>query len=46
MSHSGAIFDKNIVGHSYLFFQGPVILHYILNSIWWMNVILLKNESV
>ena len=27
-------------------FHGPVILPYILNSIWWMNVILLENESV
>ena len=27
-------------------FHGPVILCYIWNSIWWMNVILLENESV
>ena len=33
-------------GHSDLFFHGPVILPYILNNIWWMNIILLKNESV
>ena len=27
-------------------FHGPVILPYVLNSNWWMNVILLENESV
>ena len=34
------------VGHSNLFFHSPVILPYILNSIWWMNVILLENVSL
>ena len=33
-----------IIGH--YTFHGPVILPYILNSIWWMNIILLENESV
>ena len=42
MSHSGATFDQNNVGHSNLFFHGPVILPYILNSIRWMNVIRLE----
>ena len=42
MNHSGATFDQNNVGHSNLFFHDPVILPYILNSIWWMNVILLE----
>ena len=42
MSHRGVTFDQNNVGHSNLFFHGPVILPYILNSIWWMNVILLE----
>ena len=42
MSHSGATFDQNNVGHSNLFFHGPVMLPYILNSIWWMNVIFLE----
>ena len=42
MCHSGATFDQNNVGHSSLFFHGPEILPYILNSIWWMNVILLE----
>ena len=39
MSHSSVTFDplKN-VGDSNLFFDSPVILPYILNSIWWMNV--------
>ena len=42
MSDSGVTFDPKNVGHSNLFFQVPVILPYILNSIWWMNVILLE----
>ena len=44
MSHSDATFDQNNVGQSNLFFHGPVIFPYmyILNSIWWMNVILLE----
>ena len=45
MSHSDATFDQKNVGHSNLFFHGLVILPYILNIIWRMNVILLENES-
>ena len=47
MSQYDPTFDLKInVGHSNLFFHSPVILPYILNSIWWMNVILLENESL
>ena len=46
MSHSIATFDKINVGHSNLFFHGPVILPYILNIVWWMNIMLLENELV
>ena len=39
-------FDLKInVGHCDLYFM-VVILPYILNSIWWVNVIFLENESV
>ena len=34
------------VGYSDLFFHGPVIFPCSLNSIWWMNVILLESELV
>ena len=36
---------KKNVGPSNLFFHGPVILPYILNSIWQMNVIFLENTA-
>ena len=42
MSLTGATFDQNNVSHSNLSLHGLVILPYILNSIWWMNVILLE----
>ena len=46
MSQYDMTFDLKInVGH-WPIFHGPVILPYILNSFWWMNVILLENESV
>ena len=37
---------QNDVGHSDLFFNGPLILLYVLNSIYLMNVILCDTESV
>ena len=40
------IWPRNKCRSLWLIFHGPVILPYILNSIWWMNVILLENESV
>ena len=46
MSSSSATFDQKIVGHSNLFFHGLVILPYILNSIWWINIITLVNVYV
>ena len=35
----------NNVGHSDPFFHGPVILPYIVNSIWWVTTILCDKES-
>ena len=45
MSQYDTTFDlKIIVGHCDLYFNSPLILPYILNSIWWMNVIVLENQ--
>ena len=46
MCQCDATIDLKEVDHRELFFHGPVILPYIFNSIWWMNVIVLDNESV
>ena len=47
MSQYDTTFDLEInVGHCEPIFHGPVILPCILNSIWWMNDILLENDFV
>ena len=48
MTRSSATFNqkKKMLVTVTLIVHGPVILPYILNSIWWMNVILLENVSL
>ena len=46
MSQYDTTFDLKKCRSLWPIFHGPVILPYILNSIWWMNVILSENESV
>ena len=46
MSRYDTTFDLEIKLSLWPIFHGPVILPYILNSVWWMNAILLENESV